>query len=81
MIETDGSQGGQAAPPEPGTYRHFKGGRYEVVGTGRHTETDELLVFYRTLYDDRSHWVRPLDDFVGRVVRDGYDGPRFVREG
>lgn len=68
------------AAPSPGIYRHFKGALYEVVGTGRHSETEEQLVFYRKLYDDYSFWVRPLDDFVANVQRDGYDGPRFVRE-
>ena len=64
---------------EPGIYQHFKGARYEVIGTGRHSETEEHLVFYRKLYDDYSFWVRPLDMFVESVSRDGYEGPRFVR--
>ncbi len=64
---------------EPGIYEHFKGARYEVIGTGRHSETDELLVFYRKLYDDYSFWVRPADMFLELVSRDGYEGPRFTR--
>ncbi|WP_345800318.1 DUF1653 domain-containing protein [Microbacterium sp. AZCO] len=64
---------------EPGIYRHFKGALYEVIGTGRHSETEEHLVFYRKLYDDYSFWVRPLDMFVESVSRDDYEGPRFVR--
>lgn len=64
---------------EPGIYEHFKGARYEVIGTGRHSETEELLVFYRKLYDDYSLWVRPLAMFIERVERDGYSGPRFRR--
>jgi hypothetical protein len=67
------------APPEPGIYRHFKGALYEVVGTGRHSETEEPLVFYRKLYDDYSFWVRPLADFVAHVTRGDHDGPRFTR--
>ena len=51
-----------------------------MIGTGRHVDTEEALVFYRTLYGDRSHWVRPVAQFVERVTRDGWDGPRFVRE-
>jgi len=65
--------------PEPGIYQHFKGARYEVIGTGRHSETEEPLVFYRKLYDDYSFWVRPLAMFVEHVDRDGYRGPRFAR--
>ncbi len=64
---------------EPGTYEHFKGARYEVFGTGHHSETEEPLVFYRKLYDDYSFWARPLDMFTERVERDGYSGPRFRR--
>lgn len=64
---------------EPGTYEHFKGARYEVIGTGRHSETEELLVFYRKLYDDYSLWARPLTMFNEQVERDGYKGPRFQR--
>jgi hypothetical protein len=65
--------------PAPGIYQHFKGSRYEVVGVGRHSETEEELVFYRKLYDDYSFWVRPLAMFVEQVDRDGYSGPRFAR--
>ncbi|MFB2579840.1 DUF1653 domain-containing protein [Herbiconiux sp. P15] len=64
---------------DPGIYEHFKGARYEVVGVGRHSETEEQLVFYRKLYDDYSFWVRPLAMFVEHVERDGYSGPRFAR--
>lgn len=70
-----------SAVVEPGIYEHFKGARYEVIGVGRHSETEEQLVFYRKLYDDYSFWVRPLDMFQGSVSRDGYVGPRFVRIG
>ena len=64
---------------EPGIYQHFKGALYEVIGTGRHSETEEDLVFYRKLYDDYSFWARPVDMFLEPVSRDGYEGPRFVR--
>lgn len=64
---------------EPGIYEHFKGARYEVVGTGRHSETEEPLVFYRKLYDDYSFWVRPLAMFEEHVERASYSGPRFRR--
>lgn len=53
--------------PCPGRYRHYKGGEYEVVGTARHSESDELLVVYRCLYDNNSLWVRPLAMFMDTV--------------
>ncbi|WP_416447262.1 DUF1653 domain-containing protein [Leucobacter sp. HNU] len=68
-----------SADVEPGIYQHFKGRRYEVIGTGRYSETEEPLVFYRKLYDDYSFWVRPAAMFVEQVDRDGYRGPRFAR--
>jgi len=64
---------------EPGWYRHFKGARYEVVGVGRHSETEEPFVFYRTSGTPPTAWVRPLAMFVEPVSRDGYEGPRFAR--
>lgn len=65
--------------PTPGTYAHFKGARYEVLGVATHSETDERVVVYRQGYGDRALWVRPVAMFVERVQRDGYDGPRFRR--
>ena len=65
----------------PGIYEHFRGARYEVIGVGRHSETEEWHVFYRQLYGDGGFWVRPLAMFVEPVERDGYTGPRFRRVG
>lgn len=64
---------------EAGIYQHFKGQRYEVLAVGKHSESEESLVFYRQLYDDYSFWARPLAMFVETVERDGYRGPRFTR--
>jgi hypothetical protein len=65
--------------PTPGRYRHYKGGEYQVIGTARHSETDELLVVYRCLYDNNSLWVRPLSMFMETVVVAGQELPRFAR--
>jgi len=64
--------------PEPGLYRHYKGGQYQVLGTARHSESGELLVVYRCLYDNNSLWVRPLAMFMERVELDGRQLPRFM---
>ncbi|MFO0801853.1 MAG: DUF1653 domain-containing protein [Gemmataceae bacterium] len=62
---------------QPGRYRHFKGGEYEVIGVARHSETQEPLVVYRPLYNSTGLWVRPLAMFLGAVERDGRTVPRF----
>lgn len=65
----------------PGRYRHFKGGEYEVLGTATHSETHEKLVVYRPLYNDTGLWVRPLAMFVETVNHEGKVIPRFTRIG
>jgi len=62
----------------PGRYRHYKGKDYEVVGVATHSETEESLVVYRTLYGDFDLWVRPLDMFASKVVLDGEPTSRFT---
>ncbi len=61
----------------PGRYRHYKGQDYAVISLARHSETNEWLVVYRTLYGDFSWWVRPLEMFTGEVSIDGAVMPRF----
>jgi hypothetical protein len=72
-------RGNPHGEPAPGRYRHYKGGEYQVIGTARHSETDELLVVYRCLYDNDSLWVRPLAMFTETVLVDGREVPRFER--
>ena len=67
-------------PPTPtGRYRHYKGREYEVVGVVRHSETLELLVLYRPLYNDSGLWVRPHAMFFEEIEVDGQRLPRFTR--
>lgn len=60
-----------------GTYRHYKGNLYTVIGVARHSETEELLVVYRPEYGERGLWVRPLEMFTEQVTVDGQSVPRF----
>ena len=62
---------------EKGIYKHYKGNLYEVVDVARHSETEEHLVVYKTLYGDFSTWVRPLDMFQETVEVDGEQVARF----
>lgn len=64
---------------KPGTYRHFKGNLYELIGIATHSETLEPMVVYRALYGDGGLWVRPADMWTEWVDKENYHGPRFVR--
>lgn len=61
----------------PGMYRHYKGGKYEVLDTVRHSETLEPMTLYRALYGEGGLWVRPAAMFVEDVVVGGVSQPRF----
>ena len=62
--------------PEPGLYRHYKGGLYTLIAVGRHSETEEWLAIYRSEaameQGGGGIWVRPLamwNELVGGVPR------------
>mgnify|MGYP003435209860 FL=1 len=63
---------------QPGRYRHYKGPEYLVLDLARHSETEEWLVVYQTLYGDYGLWVRPLGMFTETVEVDGQQVPRFT---
>lgn len=50
-----------------GIYEHYKGNRYEVIDTLRHSETEELMVLYRMMYGDETLWARPYTMFFEEV--------------
>ncbi len=64
---------------ETGIYRHFKGNKYEVLFTAKHSETLEDMVVYRALYGDGKIWVRPLSMWSEEVLADGERVPRFAK--
>ena len=61
---------------ELGYYKHFKGNIYEVIGIGKHSETLEELVIYKSIKDN-SIWVRPLSMWNETVERDNNIYKRF----
>ena len=61
-----------------GKYQHYKGPFYEVIDVARHSETEEEMVVYRTLYGDFSLWVRPLSMFTEDVLFEGKKVKRFT---
>ena len=64
---------------EKGEYRHFKGGRYELIAIAKHSETCEDMVVYRALYGDGGIWVRPLSMWEEIVEHNGEKVKRFTR--
>lgn len=59
---------------QPGLYRHYKGGLYQVLHMAQHSETEEQLVVYRSL-SQGGVWVRPAAMFVEQVE----GRPRFEK--
>ena len=60
-----------------GVYEHYKGSKYQVIDTVRHSETEELMVLYRTMYGNQDLWVRPYDMFCENITIDSKTVPRF----
>lgn len=62
----------------PGIYRHYKGNCYQVIGVGKHTETEEEVVLYQSLYGDYALWVRPKVMFTEMVWYNNEQIRRFT---
>ena len=63
-------------------YKHYKGGLYRVIGIAKYRETMEDLVIYEALYDNpvSKLWARPISAFTEKVVADGKEMERFVKQ-
>lgn len=67
---------------QTGTYEHYKGSLYRVLGVGRHTEVDEYFVVYEPLVrseDKPAIWLRPYAMFIESVEIHGRAVPRFKK--
>ena len=58
---------GSSPVPEPGVWKHFKGGLYRMVGVLMDAERDCWMVEY--VGGDGRRWVRTVEDFLARFVR------------
>jgi len=47
-------------------YKHYKGGKYEVISMAKHTETGEDLVVYKSVHFG-SVYARPLSQWFEKV--------------
>ena len=61
----------------PGSYRHWKGGHYDVLAVGIHTETGERLVAYYQAGDRSVLFLRPVEMFLERIEYAGRRVRRF----
>jgi hypothetical protein len=69
-------------------YRHYKSTEwnnytYEIIGIGKHAETDEMCVIYKPLYESDWHegcefTIRPLSMWDEMVDSNGEMVPRFT---
>ena len=77
IIETYGSLCLERGQPK--YWRHYKGNEYRVLAMAYHSETQEPMVSYQTLYHNKlsQNWVRPLDMFISSVTLDSKITPRF----
>jgi hypothetical protein len=67
--------------PQPGQkWQHYKGGQYEIVCMCNHTETNEILVVYRSLSFGGFH-ARPYTEWYEEIKVDKHGFPiiRFER--
>jgi len=62
--------------------KHFKGGFYKIIAIGTNTETEEKMVVYQSLKDQRV-WIKPYDMFISKVDREKYPNAnqsyRFIK--
>ena len=58
-------------------YRHFKGNIYKLVGIAKDSETLEDMVVYQAMYGEGQLWIRPKEEFFGKVERNGKVVERF----
>lgn len=60
-------QNNQGPYPQPNEiWQHYKGGKYQIVAMCNHTDTDEVLVIYKSLSFGGFH-ARPYNEWHDEV--------------
>lgn len=65
-------------PQDGDIYKHYKGGKYEIVATGFLEDSESPCVIYRSL-EKNIVWVRTAKNFLEDVEHDGKIMPRFKK--
>jgi hypothetical protein len=61
-----------------GIYKHYKNKHcYQLLAYAKHTETNEALVIYQALYDEKLIWARPETMFFEKILYEGKEIQRF----
>ena len=60
-----------------GIYRHYKGQEYRLLNEVKNSETQEDMIVYQDLTDEKKIWVRPKKMFLEIVEIEGTKKPRF----
>ncbi|MFA6296488.1 MAG: DUF1653 domain-containing protein [Patescibacteria group bacterium] len=60
-----------------GLYQHYKGKKYKVISIAKHSETLEDLVIYQAEYGKKQIWVRPIKNFLEKIIVKNKKIPRF----
>lgn len=64
-------------PKDGQIYKHYKGGKYEIIATGFLEDSEVPCVIYRSLKHNII-WVRTAKNFLETVQYEGVTQPRFV---
>ena len=73
----ESKQNNQGDYPKPGEkWQHYKGGLYEIVAMCNHTDTDEVLVIYKSFSFGGFH-ARPYSEWHDKLQLPMYSVNRF----
>ncbi len=63
-------------PKDGQIFRHYKGGKYEIVATGFLEDSEAPCVVYRSLLKNII-WVRTAKNFLEKIEHSSKEQPRF----